>query len=265
MSDSKVHNTSRRLSRREFALAGAAVLASQTGGPVPAETEPARSTAGTTGTRLAMVIDLDRCIGCQACAVACKSENGVRLGGFRSWVSEKEVGGYPNVTRYFLPRSCNHCQEPACLKVCPVGATFKRPDGLVDVDKRKCIGCRYCMVACPYGARYFNPRRDPEGAKLFPARTRGTVDKCNFCAHRVDNDVVPACVNTCPAGARVFGDLNDPESEVFRVYSSEHTVALLPDFGTGPSVWYKGGNPQLFEKEPRQGDSRNLDSGRRSA
>ncbi|MEE9443501.1 MAG: 4Fe-4S dicluster domain-containing protein [candidate division Zixibacteria bacterium] len=193
-----------------------------------------------------MVIDLDRCLGCKACAVSCKSENGVRLGGFRSWVSEKERGQYPMVTRAFLPRLCNHCEKPACQKVCPVGATYKRADGLIVIDKSKCIGCRYCMVACPYGVRYFNPRRDSEEARLFPARTFGTVDKCDFCAHRVDNGVVPACVNTCIAYARTFGDLNDPESEVYRIHNSERLVPLLPEFGTGPSVFYKGGHPMLF-------------------
>jgi Fe-S-cluster-containing dehydrogenase component len=105
------------------------------------------------------------------------------------------------------------------------------------------------MVACPYNARYFNPRKDSDGEQLFPARTQGTVDKCNLCAHRVDNGVVPSCVNTCPASARVFGDLNDPESEVSQKFSIENPEPLLPEFGTGPSVFYKGGNPQLFKKE----------------
>jgi tetrathionate reductase subunit B len=207
-----------------------------------------------------MVVDTDRCIGCKACAVACKAENGVRLGGFRSWVSDKEIGEFPHVTRYFQPRLCNHCQEPACMKVCPVGATFKRADGLVDVDKKKCIGCRYCMVACPYGVRYFNPRKDSEGELLFPARTRGTVDKCNFCAHRVDNGVVPACVNTCPTSARIFGDLSDPGSDVTHKYNSDHAVPLLPELGTGPSVFYTGSNPPMLQKKPRQGETRVLES-----
>jgi len=201
------------------------------------------------GRRLAMVIDLDRCIGCKSCAVACKSENGVRLGGFRSWVSEREDGRYPQVTRYMLPRLCNHCEEPACLKVCPVGATVKRPDGLVNIDKSRCIGCRYCMVACPYNARYFNPRHDSDGEQLYPARTHGTVDKCNLCAHRVDNGVVPSCVNTCPAGARLFGDLNDADSDVHKKYESEQPEPLLPEFGTSPSVFYKGGKPHLFKED----------------
>lgn len=238
--------------RRKFIKSGCAALATVASGVIPARAlATVEQKNNSPKKRLGMVIDLDRCIGCNSCAVACKAENGVRLGGFRSWVSERESGKYPAVTRYLLPRLCNHCENPACLKVCPVGATFKRPDGLVDIDKSRCIGCRYCMVACPYNARYFNPRRDSEGERLFPARTLGTVDKCNLCAHRVDNGVVPACVNTCPASARFFGDLNDRESEVYRKYSSEEPVPLLPEFGTGPSVFYKGGNPKLFEKDQK--------------
>jgi tetrathionate reductase subunit B len=202
--------------------------------------------------RLAMVVDLDRCIGCNACSVSCKAENGVRLGGFRSWVSERETGKYPMVSRVFLPRQCNHCEKPPCQKVCPVGATYIRDDGIVAIDKSKCIGCRYCMVACPYGARYFNPRKDSKEARLFPARTFGTVDKCDFCVHRVDSGVVPACVNTCIANARVFGDLNDPESAAHKILEGERRVSLLPEFGSNPSVFYKGGQPMLFKLAERR-------------
>ena len=197
--------------------------------------------------RLGMVIDLDRCIGCQACAVACKAENGVRLGAFRSWVSEKESGTYPNVTRYFLPRLCNQCDNPPCLTVCPTGATHRRADGIVEIDRDRCIGCRHCMGACPYNARYFNDGCDPEGEQFFPSRTHGTVDKCNFCAHRVDRGIVPSCVNTCPTGARVFGDLADPDSEVSRLSAGKGATPLLVRFGTEPSVRYAGGSPHLFE------------------
>jgi len=199
--------------------------------------------------RLAMVIDLDRCLGCMTCSVTCKSENGVRLGGFRSHVMEKEVGKYPSVTRAFLPRLCNQCENPPCEKVCPVGATYKREDGVVDINKDRCIGCRYCMVACPYGARYFNPRRDSEEARLFPARIFGTVDKCNFCTHRVDNGIVPACVNACLSKARIFGDINDPESEVGQINNNEQLVSLLPEFETKPAVFYKGKHIKSFTLE----------------
>lgn len=201
------------------------------------------------GKQMAMVIDLRKCYGCQSCAVACKAENGVRLGGFRSWVSSRDDGEYPKVTRHFLPRLCNHCQKAWCLKVCPTGATHRRDDGLVLIDKTKCIGCRHCMGACPFNARYFNPGHDPKGEKRFPSLTHGTVDKCTFCYHRVDNGVVPSCVNTCPARARIFGDLNDPSSEVSRLLVGKAVNTLLPEFGTKPVVFYIGANPNLFSEE----------------
>ncbi len=196
--------------------------------------------------RLAMLIDLDRCTGCQACSVSCKAEHGVRLGGFRSWVSEREVGRYPSVTRVFLPRLCNHCGRPRCLDVCPTGATHRRGDGLVGIDKTRCIGCRHCMAACPYGARYFNPTASPH-EEAFPALTQGTVDKCDFCAHRIDRGVVPACVNTCPAGARTFGDLSDAAAEVHRRVAEGAVRPLRPEFGTEPAVFYVGGGLDAFE------------------
>ncbi len=193
-----------------------------------------------TAVHYGMVIDLTKCIGCRACAVACKAENGVRLGGFRSWVSDEENGTFPDMKRRFLPRLCNHCERALCVKVCPTGASHRREDGIVDIDKTRCIGCRHCMGACPYNARYFNPAHNPEGEQRFPACTHGTVDKCTFCHHRVDQGVVPACVNTCPAKARVFGDMHDPESEISRLYAREAVTILLPEFGTKPSVFYVG-------------------------
>jgi tetrathionate reductase subunit B len=223
--------------RRDAARAGAAAITAAIAGKVATAAEPRQWT---------MVIDLSRCTGCNACAVACKAENGVRLGGFRSWVSEKEVGRYPDTKRLFLPRLCNHCRNPACLKVCPTGATHRRFDGIVAIAKDRCIGCRHCMGACPYGARYFNPQHDGDEEARFPARTHGTVDKCDLCSHRIDSGVVPACVNTCPAGARIFGDLADPASEVHRLWSGGETTGLLPELGMEPTVSYRGGAPGAF-------------------
>ena len=195
------------------------------------------SDKSTDGRRMAMVIDLTRCSGCTACSIACKAEFNVRLGVFRSWVNSAESGTYPRVKRFFLPRLCNQCKSSTCSLVCPTGATYEREDGIVMVDKDKCIGCRYCMNACPYGARYFNWQRD--GSKDV-ARTFGVVDKCDFCAHRVDQGQVPSCVQTCPGSARIFGDLNDPESEVAILVATKPTHVLMPGKGTDPQVYYIG-------------------------
>ncbi len=177
--------------------------------------------------RFGMVIDLRRCHGCKACQVACKSENDVPLGVWRSWVKEVEQGTYPNVKRHFLPRLCNHCEHPACVRNCPTGASYKRPDGVVLVDRNKCIGCRYCIASCPYQSRFL-------------LADEKVADKCTFCAHRVDQGIVPACVNTCIARARIFGDLNDPNSEVRQLVDSHPVQVLKPEAGQSPSVFYIG-------------------------
>jgi tetrathionate reductase subunit B len=146
-----------RPSRRKFALGMGSALVIAFFQRARAEEPMSQKGSGVKrGGRKAMVIDLQRCIGCRACAVACKAEHGVRLGGFRSWVSESETGSYPAVSREFLPRLCNHCRNAPCLKVCPAGATIRRADGIILVDSSRCIGCRHCMEACPYNARYFN-------------------------------------------------------------------------------------------------------------
>jgi tetrathionate reductase subunit B len=176
----------------------------------------------------AMVIDTRRCIGCHACTVACKSENDVPLGDNRCWVEYVEKGEFPNVDRSFLPRLCNHCSEPACVDVCPTGATYKREeDGIVVVDSDICIGCKYCIHACPYDARYLNPNT-------------GSVDKCDFCLHRVSQGLVPSCVNTCQGRARIFGDINDPESEVSTLLAQNSYTVLHKAMGTQPNVFYIG-------------------------
>lgn len=176
--------------------------------------------------KLAMVIDLRKCIGCHACSVACKAEFDVPLGVWRSWVKQVEVGKYPNVKRPSLPRLCNHCDEPSCVKVCPTEASYIRPeDGTVQIKENRCIGCRLCISACPYNSRFSHPEKE-------------IVNKCTFCIHRVDNGLDPACVNTCQGNARIFGDLNDPNSEVRRLLSKEPVVTLKPELGTEPRVFY---------------------------
>ena len=174
----------------------------------------------------AMVIDTRRCIGCHGCSVACKATFDVPLGLTRSWVEYVEKGDYPHVSRHFIPRLCNQCSNPQCVNVCPTGATFKREEeGIVVVDEEICIGCKYCILACPYDARFVNP-------------DTGTVDKCDFCLHRVSQGVAPACVNTCQGKARIFGDMNDPDSEVAHVMATNPVTVLRQGMGTRPNVYY---------------------------
>lgn len=172
-----------------------------------------------------MVIDQRKCVGCHTCTVACKSENNVPLGYWRSWMKGIQKGTYPNVKNFFLRRLCNHCDNPPCVDVCPVQATVKRADGLVTMYYGKCIGCGMCIAACPYDARFFNP-------------VRRTADKCSFCAHRIDAGLLPACVTSCIGRAITFGDLNDRGSEVSKLIASNATVVIKPELGTLPKVFY---------------------------
>ncbi len=173
-----------------------------------------------------MLIDLRRCIGCHACTVSCKAEFEVPLGVNRSWVEYVEKGDYPNVSRNFLPRLCNHCSKPQCVDVCPTGATWKREeDGIVVVDSDICIGCKYCLQACPYEARFIN-------------ETTGSADKCDFCLHRVSKGLVPSCVNACIGEARVFGYMNDPDSKISRMLATNPVTVLRREMGTEPNVYY---------------------------
>jgi len=185
--------------------------------------------------RYAMVIDLRRCIGCDACMVACKAEFDVPLGVFRTWVPYKVVGTYPNVKKQFLPRLCNHCDDPPCVRACPVEATFKVEDGGFVLQRyERCIGCKACMASCPYNARFMLPKH-----RTYTDIT-SVVDKCTFCHHRVTQGLVPACVQTCIGRSRVFGDINDPKSEVSYLVSHMPTQVLRPEQGTKPHVFYIG-------------------------
>jgi molybdopterin-containing oxidoreductase family iron-sulfur binding subunit len=195
-----------------------------------------------------MVIDQSRCVGCQACTVACKQKNGTPPGVLWGRVLVSETGKYPNARLQFTPILCMHCEKPACEAVCPTGATAKQPNGVVTVDQSKCIGCRYCMLACPYNARSFNYRSlqpQYEGQKLTvfeqaheAKHPAGKVGKCNFCIDRLEADQVPKCAETCPAKARFFGDLDDPQSEVSKLIARRGGYQLRVDLGTGPSVYY---------------------------
>jgi len=212
-------------------------------------------------TRWGMVIDLKRCIGCYSCMVACKQEHFLPPNIFWTRVLISESGQYPWVTNLLFPVLCNHCREAICVKVCPAGATTQREDGIVDIEYDKCVGCRYCVIACPYQQRQFHSgkesflhgRQSPEleliGKEIFPIQP-GTVLKCTFCKEKIDEGIsrglnpgvdfeaTPACVSTCPVKVRCFGDLDDPESEVSELIRRRKGIQLHPEFGTDPSIYY---------------------------
>ncbi len=214
-------------------------------------------------TKWGMSIDLERCIGCQACALSCKAENFTAPGIKWAKLIDHETGTYPKTWREFIPMVCMHCDDPPCVGACPTGASIKREDGIVWVDYNKCIGCQYCVVACPYNSRYFYKDGVPYFSISFTPTEQfnteligiqrqrdGTVQKCTFCLHRIDHgiknglvpgvdwDATPACVNACPARARVFGDLDDPESELSRLIRLRRGSQFLHELRTEPSVYY---------------------------
>src|SRR5512140_2874801 len=145
-----------------------------------------------TSKRYALVIDSRKCLNCKACVVACRAENGVPLQHSRNWLKEEVRGQYPKLLAVSEPEQCHHCQEPACVRAGPTGSSYQRADGVVAINAAECVGCRYCMIACPYNARFF--RQD-----------KGVVEKCDFCVHRLERGQLPACVETCPSKVRVFG------------------------------------------------------------
>lgn len=187
-------------------------------------------------TKYAFVIDQRKCIGCHACTVACKAEHDVPLGVYRTWVKYIEKGAFPNTRRYFLVNRCNHCDDAPCVKICPTRALYKRHDGIVDFDARRCIGCKSCMQACPYDALYIDP-------------ASGTAAKCNYCAHRTERGLEPACVVVCPERAIIAGDLQDPCSELATIVAREPVRTRKPEQGTGPNVYYLGAEQAAIDPE----------------
>ena len=184
--------------------------------------------------RWVKVLDQSRCIGCHACTTACKSENAVPVGVSRTYVKSVEVGRFPQVRRAFQVTRCNQCEDAPCVAACPTGAMYRRPDGIVDFDKRICIGCKACIAACPYDAIFINPEDH-------------SAEKCNFCAHRLDVGLEPACVVVCPTEAIQVGDLNDPTSEVAKVVQRQPVVVRRPEKHTRPGVYYKGAHQATLD------------------
>jgi len=209
--------------------------------------------------RWGMVIDLAKCIGCDACSVACKVENKSPGKIWYAPVYKIEVGKFPNTRRVFIPMLCMHCDDPPCMKACPSKAIYKRPDGIVAIDEGKCCGSRVCVTACPYGAMHFFDDDDRTTGSAGPTEfdimanekfKLYTAQKCTFCSHRIDyglennlkpgidREATPACVITCPTECRIFGDLDDPESQPSKLLKQRNYFVLRPEAATKPNVIY---------------------------
>ena len=192
--------------------------------------------------QLGFLVDLHLCMGCKGCEIACKVENEVPLSTWRLRVKYVDVGSFPETKRTFTPLRCNHCENAPCERICPVSALHYIENGIVDIDKERCIGCAGCVMACPYGAIYIDPETQ-------------TADKCTYCAHRIASSMMPACVVACPVEANIFGDLDDPASNISK-YIQQHTDVQVrkPEKGTNPHHYYVGAsqahlNPLASKRE----------------
>ena len=215
---------------------------------------PARAYAGEVSKKsrpahYAMLVDLRRCVGCQACSIACGMENGLPDKQHRTAVSDYEISIAGRARRSPLPRLCNHCEKPSCTAACPTGATYKRADGIVVVDSSVCVGCAYCVQNCPYDGRFMNEQ------------TR-TADKCTFCVQRIESGLLPACVESCVGKARIIGDLNDPDSTISQILRTNPAQVLKSTMGTRPQVFYLALNGAL--QNTPQGEAAPVARGLRS-
>ena len=254
-----------KYTRLPFSLQGREGAAEPAIEPVSRRAADGLDTVADQHNKFVIVIDVGACIGCRRCMWGCQAENNIPDTVSPLWIeafevkSEVSVTGHPSpqdlktgattsytesplAGRWYLTAQCNHCDNAPCVKVCPTGATYKDKDGLVLMDYDKCIGCRLCVVACPYSARRFNwwqAEVSPDVANpLVPVRPLGVVEKCTLCAHRVRRGKPPRCVEVCPVRARHFGNLNDPESEVAKILESNLSFRLLEEMNTEPNIWY---------------------------
>lgn len=177
-----------------------------------------------TARRYAMTVDTRRCVGCNACVLGCKAENALPEDGFRDWITTETRGTFPDLSMEIRSERCNHCSDAPCVNACPTGASHVSTGGTVLVDPSKCTGCKACIAACPYDARYVHPD--------------GYVDKCTFCLHRVERGEEPGCVSNCPTRALQFGDLDNPDAEVSRHLRSRRHRTLRPELGLEPNVYF---------------------------
>ncbi|MFH1756282.1 MAG: sulfate reduction electron transfer complex DsrMKJOP subunit DsrO [Candidatus Latescibacterota bacterium] len=243
------------MNRRDFLKTGGILLV---GTPcvyglrmlTPAGSSASSEALSTSVPRWGMIIDLNKCAAdCTDCMEACRAENNVALHGSQKWdihwirkvqIKSKDPAIHNEKS---VPLLCNHCDKPPCALVCPVKATYKRADGIVIVDQHRCIGCRYCMIACPYNARYFNFKENHDWSnKDYPKRSHGVTESCTLCAHLLDQGRMPACAQACQKkhGALLVGDLNDPDSDIARLIANNPVKRLREDLGTEPKVFYIG-------------------------